>query len=111
MSSGDPFTYSSRSAYRINHLRLIKDRLEISQFVYIYSGVYKYKWYHYRKLCIYLSSTSTKNFQDLVGNCSQNKKMASTANAHQLLPREGAAGGRERSLEIEYGIIAATNTR
>lgn len=42
MSSGDPFTYSSRSAYRINHLRLIKDRLEISQFVYIYSGVYKY---------------------------------------------------------------------
>ena len=42
MSSGDPFTYSSRSAYRINHLRLIKDRLEISQFVFIYSGVYKW---------------------------------------------------------------------
>lgn len=75
MSSGDPFTYSSRSAYRINHLRLIKDRLEISQFVYIYSGVYKYiNGDRYRKLCIYLSSTSTKNFQDLAGNCSQNKK-------------------------------------
>ena len=39
MSSGDPFTYSSRSAYRINHLRLIKDRLEISQFVYVLRSI------------------------------------------------------------------------
>lgn len=75
MSSGDPFTYSSRSAYRINHLRLIKDRLEISQFVYIYSGVYKYIMAPLSEIVyIFIEHVKTKKFQDLVGNCSQNKK-------------------------------------
>lgn len=109
MSSGDPFTYSSRSAYRINHLRLIKDRLEISQFVYIYSGVYK--WGPLSEIVYIFIEHVNQKFPRFSWQLFTKQKMASTANAHLLLPREGAAGGRERSLEIEYGIIAATNTR